>query len=487
MICADSAKNRGTMRFARSVGIAACAALAACASHRAPDERLPAAFEAPAGGTATPAAALDNWWTAFGDPELSALIEKALADSPDARTAQAKLREARGVRSSGVAQLLPQGNLRGSKTETHSKQLSGDNANIPGFSSSGVSTITQANFDVSWELDVFLRTLTARKILSSDLAAARFNYEATRASLAAQVADSYFAARGLAIQLEDARETVRIQTSLMNVLDRRAERGIAATSEADRVASDLAQAQAQAAGLEAELQAASRSLLILTGRGIEPTANAPIQPVVGVIPEVPAGVPSDLLIRRPDVREARERLASAVGYQSIAARAFLPTFTLEPGVGWRKTEQPGFGTTVRSWSIGGSVMQPILDIPKLIADLHVRKAQTEQAIIAYEKTLQTAFGEAENAMAQLAADRRRVVLLTDGEMRGRRAFDAARKRYDLGIDDLPDLLSAEQSWRTTRSQLTAARVQGLRRAVQSYKALGGGWPSQSLPPGAKAR
>jgi len=484
---AESARRtRGTMRFAKPVAVAACLALVACASARTPDARLPAAFEAPTGG-GLPAEALDTWWTAFNDPELNTLIDQALAASPDARSATARLREARAIRRSGLAQLWPQGQATGSARKTHTEQLSGAPVTIPGFSSTGDTRNYQAAFDVSWEVDLFGRTLAARKVLNGDLAAARFAYEGARTSLAANVADSYFEARGLAIQLEDARETVRIRRGLLDIAAKRAERGLGASADADQVAGDLAQAESQAAGLEADLQAARRVLLILVGRGAEPTANLPVTTVVGVIPPMPATIPSQLLARRPDVREAEARISSASGRLKVAQRAFLPTFTLRPGLGWARTEEPNYTSVTQNWSLGLGVVQPILDIPKLMADLKAEDARTEQAVIAYEKTVQTAFGEAENALVGLDADQRRVGLLTDGEVRAQRGYKAARIRYDMGLDDLQAALNAEQSWRAVRSQLTAAQVQALRRAVQSYKALGGGWPAERLPTNAQAR
>ena len=134
-------------------------------------------------------------------------------------------------------------------------------------------------------------------------------------------------------------------------------------------------------------------------------------------------------------------------------------------------------STTRNWSIGAGVTQPILAIPKLLQDLKAQNARTEQAVIAYEKAVQTAYGEADSALTRLDSDRRRVGLLADGEVRAARAYEASRVRYAVGLDDLTTALGAEQSWRATRSALTSAQVQALRRAVQTYKALGGGWPA----------
>jgi multidrug efflux system outer membrane protein len=245
------------------------------------------------------------------------------------------------------------------------------------------------------------------------------------------------------------------------------------------VAGDLAQSRAQVEGLEAQLQAQLRAVLILTGRAVEPTANLNAAPQVGAAPPAPASLPSDLLQRRPDVRQAEAGIRSAVGQQRLAALEFFPSLVLSPGFGWSRTEQPGFTSETQNWSIGGSISQPILSIPRLLAQLKVQNARTEQAVTAYERTILTAFQEAEGALVGLEADRRRVALLTDGEARAQRAYEAAKTRYARGLTDLSTTLSAEQAWRAVRAQLTAAQVQALRRSVQAMKALGGGWPAQA--------
>jgi outer membrane protein TolC len=208
---------------------------------------------------------------------------------------------------------------------------------------------------------------------------------------------------------------------------------------------------------------------------------------VGLIPAVPAGLPSDLLARRPDVREAQARIDAQLGRLQAARLAILPTLLFTPGIGWSKIEQPGFSSTTQSHTIGGSVTQPVLSIPRLLADAKAQGARTEQAVIAYEKTVQTAFSDSEGALVRLDADRRRVAILTDGEARARRAFEASRIGYDRGLTDLQTTLSVEQSWRQTRTQLTSAQVQALRGAVTAYKALGGGWPAEKYITQAQAR
>lgn len=483
----------------RAVLLAATAlALGACVHtpRPTPDTRLPAAFEAPA-GAALPQQSLDQWWTAFNDPQLTALIETALEKAHDARRAQAVLDEARASRRSQIRQLyIPQTAAKGNGSKTHTDVL--DQKVPPGlfpFTQGGDTQSYGANFDVSWELDLWGRRAAARQVVDNDVAAARFAYEGARASLAAQVAQSYFEARGLAVQLDDARETARINGSLRDFAAKKAAAGLIASSEADRAEADQAQSLAQVADLEGQLAAARRTLLILVGRGIDPLASLPVDARLDVPPAIPATVPDALLARRPDVREAQARLASAAGNLKINELALLPTLNLTPGVGWAKSITPSFGstsgattsTTTSTWTLGGNVSIPVLNIPTLLADIDAQNARTRQAAIAYEKAVQTAYGEAENAMTQLAADQRRVEALTGGEARARRAYEAGRKGYDLGLTDLTTTLQSEQSWRATRTALTGARTQALLRAVQAYKALGGGWSPDSVPTKASSR
>lgn len=470
---------------ARAGGLAAAAgALAACASAPtpAPDLRLPAAYEAQSGPSPGDVR-LDRWWTVFDDPHLDDLIDSALAANPDAKSAAARVREARAARSLEMYRFLPQGDANASVSRTDTRQVSGTAhtlpAIVPGLQSSGVQDASSANLDVSWEIDLFGRAAATGRTASADVAAARLDYEAVRASLIAQTADAYFQVRGLAIQLADARETVRIDRELYDLASRRARVGLGPGSDADRAAGDLARAEAQVEAVQAQLQVEKRTLLILAGRTYEPTARIDAPPDVGRPPAVPASLPGDLLRRRPDVRSAEARVAGALGREELARLAFLPIFTLRPGFGWSRTGAVGLS----SLTLAGAVAQPILDIPNLHAQLRVQGARTVEAVAAYEKTLQTAFGEAEGALVRLEAARRRVAILTDGEVRARRASEASRMGYERGLNDLETALSAETSWRATRAELTSAQVEAVRQAVTAFKAIGGGWPGATAQTG----
>jgi NodT family efflux transporter outer membrane factor (OMF) lipoprotein len=477
--------------------LALSTAAAGCATNRVPREAvvgLPGSFESGA-GVALPQASLDRWWTLYGDPELEGLVEQALVASPTQRAAAARLEEARAVRQAVSAGLYPQGNLEGNGTYTETEQIGGEEGaggggfggglggnagGQGGFSSQGGSRSATLNFPVSWEIDLFGRRRAAVRAANADLAAARFDAEATRAQLAADVADSLFQARGLVTRLEDAEATVRIQSELVRVVRRRIEVGFSAGADAARVEADLATAEAEAAGLEADLRAAKRSLLVLVGRSTEPTEALALRSVANDPPPQPTALPGALLTRRPDVREAQARLASAAGSLTQAELDFFPRFTLLPGLGLSSQGSDSFSSDTVFGSLGVGLGVPILDRPRLRAQLRGQEARTEQAVIAYEQAVQTAFSEAERTLVQLNADRSRTALLTGGEQSARTAYDAARRRYQLGLEDLQTVLDAERVWRGNRSALTQARVQALQRSVQVFKALGGGWSAATV-------
>ena len=473
-------------RLALSLGLAAMLGACQTAKITPPNLALPAAYEGPQGAGPLTTEQLDHWWLLFNDPELNGLEADAFRYSPDVRTAAARLMEAHGAEGSQIAKTFPTGNIEGNATHERQYDTSSGSSNLIPVGGTYISET--ANFNVSWEIDLFGRLALQRTIAKDQYAEARFNIEGMLASLAANVADDYFQARGLAIQIDNARDTVRIETGLQRVAERKAELGLGAASDADRVSADLSQAQATADDLEGQLHAIERQLLILVGRGIEPTSILAVPAQVNDPPPIPSGVPGDLLSRRPDVREADAHLRGSTGLDKLGHRAIFPTFTILPGLGLSRQVQPGVSfippstlipqqqtTSVGLWSIGGGVSIPVLDIPQLLYEAKADDARTQQAAIAYEKTVQTAYGEAENALVNLAAAEKAVAVLEVGEVRSHRASDAAQKRYGMGLDDITAALSAQQAWRTTRAALAAERVQALRDAISTYKALGGGW------------
>jgi NodT family efflux transporter outer membrane factor (OMF) lipoprotein len=444
-----------------------------------PDDRLPAAFEA----TSPEAEAIDlgRWWRAYDDPELSGLVETALARAPDARIAEARLREALAIRQGALSGFAPQGGIAASAVHSDTTLISGAQTLSLGpgiapitLTTTGAANTDQAGFAVSWEIDLFGRARAARKAANADLLAARFEYAAARASLAANVADLLFQVRGFGAAAATARETVAVERRLLEVARDRAGAGVDREADLAAVEAEVESAEARVEGLEDQAAAARRGLLVLLGRAIDPLASLQTTRALARPPAPPRAAPGELLGRRPDVREAAARLVAASGRLDLDERALLPRFTLLPGVG--ATSAPGFeGQTATSfWSIGLGLAQPVLDLPRLRSVIRAQGARADQAALIYQKTVQTAYGEAEVALAGLEADEAQAERLARAEVQARRALGAARDRYAAGIEELSAVLVFERTWREADGAEVDARLRALRRSVQVYKALGGG-------------
>ena len=458
---------------------------------RSPQVTPPVAYQAPQPNPdSLQPVALDRWWTLFGDAQLESLVDLALVNAPDAKDALAKLQQAAAIRAGNIDQLyLPSTTLSGTGTETHTDVLSSAAGAFPGFVTPGDSTSLNGAFSASWELDLWGRRSAALRATNADFYTASFTYEATRTSLAANVAQSLFQARGLALQLRDAVETSRIDRELLKLVQTKLDLGLVASGDLDQAAANAEAADAQTESLRAQLVTARRTLLVLVGKGFDPLESLAADAVVGSPPAVPGTLPGDLLRRRPDVRVAEWRIVSASGTLKVDELALLPTLKINPGVTLAKSIGP-FGSATAAWSVGGNLTAPVLDRPRLIAQLHAQRAVAEQDVIAYEKAVQTAYGDAENAFVFLDSDSKRVEMLKTAERHAEAAYERSRVGYSRGLNDLQTSLTAESTWRNIRTQLSSAQSTQMQRSVQVFKALGGGWspdaPAATTPYAARA-
>jgi NodT family efflux transporter outer membrane factor (OMF) lipoprotein len=440
--------------------LAATLCLGGCASGVRPaDDRLPAVYGAVAQAIGADAD-ITRWWARFGDPQLDALIEEAFTASPDARAALSALREARAERAGALSGFAPQGTPYLSR----SRQTAD-----PG---TGHVDATSLSWDVSWELDVLGRRSAARTAADADLAAAAFDHEASRVSLAANVAQALFQARALEVQANEAAETVRIARDLERVSALKAQRGVLSRADAASLKAELAGAQAQARQLRAQAQVQRRVLMVLVGRARDPIDSLTLDLPDLVPPMAPASAPGELLARRPDLRRAKARVTAAAGDVVSAKLAQLPTLALTPSL---SAVRPQGGMTTSLWSVGATLATPILDQPRLRAQVRLRSAQAESAVLAYERAVGEAYAETENALVTLAADRDRLTDLVEAEHQARLAFEAQSQGFKAGYVDTTALLQTERVWRVQRTSLTIARGQALADAALAFKSLGGGW------------
>ena len=471
------------MRRALILAAAIAPLVAGCATNSkvsTPDTRVPAAFEGPPAPDSLPETALDRWWELYEDEQLETLVEQALSGSFDQEIALARLEQAYFQRQVTNAATLPQGNLTATGGRLGTEVLSGGPLPNP----PGQSTSASATFNVSWELDLFGRHRTTRRLANADFRTAQYTYEATRTALAASVADSLFVARGLAMQLADAQESLRINKELEHIARLRVEHGLAPSADLDQAVANSGQTAASVENLQSQLTTARRSLLLLVGRGVDPLASLPMPAEVGAVPSVPQLLPSRLLQRRPDVKQAEWALTSQLERHQLSKLALFPTLSLQPGATVSQTVG-AFDQTSLLWNLALGLTVPVLDRPRLLAEVGVARGFGEELVISYERAVQTAYVETENALVLLDSDRRRVDILRAAEASAESGYRKKRQGYLLGVDDLTTALVAENTWRQLRVQRTAAEVTLMQRSVQLFRALGGGWspeaPAASAP------
>jgi NodT family efflux transporter outer membrane factor (OMF) lipoprotein len=462
------------LRRALPLVLAAASGCAPAVHLPQPDVQLPQTFETRA--QQPDSVALDRWWTDFRDPQLEALVTTALARSTTIRLAYARIAEARATRNETRASTLPTGELTGSATEQGSRRLWGT-----GVSQGGQDTYT-ANFAPSWELDLFGRLAAIRTRADLTYESSALDFYGVRLALAGDVAAALFQARFLAMQLVDARDNLTVAQDLARSGALGRAHGLTSDQDVARLDADAASAGAEVTRLEAELKAAKRSLLILTGDATAATDALTIAPQLGAPPALPDLAPGTLLMRRPDVRSAEVALQAAAKTIQIDRLALFPHFSISPGVGLTATGGSGGGGT-GLWSLVGGLTMPVLDRAQLLAGLRVSEAKGHEAVITYEQAVQTAFGEAENALTRVAGDLRRIGQLERATDRAKTAFDEARRGYAAGLTDLTTLLQVEQVWIQDRGTLSAARFALLSDTMTAIRALGGGWnPQSSLDP-----
>lgn len=442
-----------------------------------PVTTLPPQFEA--GPAPQPASVdLDRWWLAFDDQQLTGMIDTALDRSTTARLAVARLQQARAIRSLARAGTLPSGSVTASATEQGSEHLWGTGTSSPGQESYAV------NFLPSWEIDLFGRLAAIRQQADVDRTAATYDFHAARLALAADVAGSLFQARGLAVDLETAKQTREIAARLVETARIGVDRGLTSGQDLARLEADAASSIAEVTRLEAELQAAKRSLLILVGTPDAPTQSLGIVAALGIAPELPGVTPGILLARRPDVLSAGLALQSAILDARIDRLALFPRFSIQPGLGLAANGAPGAGGT-GIWSIAANLAMPILDRARLLAQFRLSEARGEEAVVNYERAVQTAFGEAENALVRLQAARARMRQLERAEERSRTAYDIATRGYRAGLTDLTTLLQTQRSWLQALTARNQGRLALLTGTVTTVRALGGGWSQDGQMPDAE--
>jgi NodT family efflux transporter outer membrane factor (OMF) lipoprotein len=467
------------------------AVLAGCTvgpNYSRPDTPVPPAYAEPHAATAPSDAELASWWSGFRDPKLDELVNRAVAQNLDVEGAAARIREARAQERVAGAAASPQVSANASVTEQRISEHAipappgGGQGGNAGFALPGTEFTTwRAGFDASWEIDLFGKTRRSIEAAQARTAAAIWNLRDLQVTAAAEVASAYLQLRTLQQRIAIAEAEVAREERALELVSARVRGGLVTGQDLEQQKSQLASAKAAIPPLKAEANAQIHKIGVLTGAPPE-TLIADLSPAGSGAsssspPQVPAGLPSDLLRRRPDIRVAERNLAAATADIGVATADLYPRFSL--------TAAPALVSTAlgsllewgsRSFTGAAAIDWPIFNGGRTRANIDVTNARQEQALTAYRKTILTALQDVEDALSQVDNDQRQQVSLEQALANARRAEDIARTRYRGGLVTLSDVLQAQAVRISLENQVAQTKGALARDTVALYKALGGGWP-----------
>ena len=454
--------------------VAAALVLAGCANlaptYERPAAPVPAAY--PDVAPESSSAADIDWRTFFADAKLSGLIELALANNRDLRVAVLNIEQARAQYRVQDAQTLPAVNATGSGTAARTP------ASVSGTGAAVTSHQYSANLGVSaYELDLFgrVRNLSAQAL--EQFLATEQARRTTHISLVAEVTTAYLNWAADLDRLALAQETLRSQSESYRLTQTRFELGAASALTLRQLQTSVESARVDVARYTGQVAQDRNALALLLGTPV-PEALAPdaLGDTLNALPDLPAGVPSDLLLRRPDLLQSEHQLKAATANIGVARAAFYPRISLTAAAGSSSADLSSlFKAGSGAWSFMPQISLPIFDGGANQANLDSAKAAQGIAVAQYEKSIQTAFREVADALAQRSAvgdqlEAQNALVQASGEV-----LQMSQARFDRGVDSYLDVLDAQRSWYGARQTLIATRLARLTNGVTLYKALGGGW------------
>jgi outer membrane protein, multidrug efflux system len=414
-----------------------------------------------------------NWWAQFDDPVLDKLVAAAEANNQNLVIASARIDEARAALGISSADQLP-------RLDVSSK--AGRNMS-PLLSSPSDSYAIGAT--ASWELDLWGRIKNTTDAGKADLLASQYNRDAVALALYANVAQSYFNLRALDQQLAIAQDTLKTRQESFQLRKRRFEGGVSSELDMRQAEVELATAQASVPSIEQNMVKVASSLGILIGQNprdmIESgiTRGKALQQISPPV-NIPLGLPSELLARRPDIQASEQSLRAAGAKIAAARAAYYPTISLTGLLGIDSASIGDlFAGPARTWSFLGNLAAPLFDNGRTAANVDGATARQKQAVANYRLSIQQAFAETQNALAArsssvkiVAAQQLQLSSLT-------RQLKLASLRYDNGFSGYLEVLDAQRSLFQAQLNLAAAQRDQLNATVDLYKALGGGWKAGS--------
>jgi multidrug efflux system outer membrane protein len=407
------------------------------------------------------------WWEVFGDETLKALIAQGLEHNYDVRTAVWRMEEYRARAGMERSDWLPQ------ITPTAMWERGRQSSFSPGGGQTGA--IWDVHASLSWELDLWGRLRRLNEAARAQYLGAREQRRGVYLSTVAQVAQAYLELRELDARLEIAKATTAAFQETANLFNRRLAGGTASALETARAEAAVATASATIPNLERQIQAQENLLSFLVGRNPGPISRGLDLTAQALPPRIPAGLPSNLLERRPDIQAAEQDLVAANAAVGVTMASYFPTLSLTGLLGGVAPHVGDLFGPGKEWLVAPGLSGPSLQGLRLKYQKEARVAQWEQAKTRYEAVVTSAFGEVSTALTAYEK-------LADVEQRQARAVAAnqeavrlATLRYGAGLSSYVEVLDAQQQLFPAQNTLSQVRLSRLLTLVQLYKALGGGW------------
>jgi multidrug efflux system outer membrane protein len=413
-----------------------------------------------------------RWWEQFGDAALNDLVTTALEHNKDVRIAAARIDEFASRVDITRAAFFPQIGYDGSATRD---QLSRETAGgVPSGTDRTASTFA-ATINVGWELDVWGRIRRSTEAARAELLAAEEGRRTVILTLVSAVATSYVELRNLDQQLVIANRTLETRGESLRLFEIQRDGGVVSDLEVAQIESEYEQAAVRIPFIEREIALLENALSVLVGRNPGPIArDRTIDELI--LPVVPAGVPSDLLVRRPDIREAEQILVAANARIGVARAEYFPRISLTGVLGFASDDLSNlFRSSANVWSIGGNALGTIFAGGAIEGQVRATEAVQRQALVGYLLVIQTAFREVDDALISIEKSREELVAQGRRVEALREYARLAQLRYDNGYVSFIEVLDADR--RLFDSELEYAQNQSnlYTSLVSVYKAMGGGW------------
>jgi outer membrane protein, multidrug efflux system len=467
--------------------ISLAAGLASC--NVGPDYHTPnIPIESSYGPTTAQPDANAAWWTALNDSTLDSLIAAAAENNLDLQQAQARIREARAQHAVVSGGQWPTLNADGQyQHQRYSQNAAPFNAfNIPGFP--WEFNLYQVGFDASWEIDVFGGTRRAVETAAAQVQAAQEDKNAVLVSLLAEVARNYVELRGYQQERILAQRNVDAQNQSLELTRDRMNKGVGTQLDVARASALVDSTAASIPNYERDEWQAIHRLAVLTNQPLDKLLYLhEASPIPATPDSVMAGIPADLLRRRPDIRRAERNLAVATARVGVAEAQLYPKFYITGMFSMQSASiDDVFDWRSRAFSIGPAISWPIFEAGRLRAAVVVKNAQQEQALLTYEQSVQSAIQEVRDELVAFAAEHRRRDSLARAVDADEESVELANQLYTQGLTDFLSVLDAQRQLYQAQDDLAQSDAKLDSALIALYKALGGGWengpPISSLAP-----